>query len=105
MCSSGVVVGALAQLAGHVPVSGVSTWKGAPDEYKVHGSTSIPARRYTLVYWESFSWFTSGGTTQNTVIRPGLSGIELSILHAAGVDLTSRPAVISGLHGSGSWKP
>ena len=38
------------------------------DEYQVLGSTSIPARLDTLVYWEPFSWLTSVGTTLNTVI-------------------------------------
>ena len=68
------------------------------DEYQVLGSTSIPARLDTLVYWESFSWLTSVGTTRNTVIRLGWSriGLTVLILHAAGVGLTDRPAVISG---------
>ena len=68
------------------------------DEYQVHGSTSIPARVDTLVYWETFSWLTSFGTTRNTVIRLGWSriGLAVLILHAAGVGLTDRPAVISG---------
>ena len=61
-------------------------------------STSIPARLDTLVYWEPFSWFTSVGTTRNTVIRLGWSriGLAVLILHAAGVGLTDRLAVISG---------
>ena len=63
------------------------------DEYQVLGSTFIPARLDTLVYWEPFSWLTSVGTTRNTVIRLGWSRIGL---HAAGVGLTDRPAVISG---------
>ena len=68
------------------------------DEYQVLGSTSIPARLDTLVYWELFSWLTSVGTTRNTVIRLGWSriGLAVLILHAAGVGLTDRPAVISG---------
>ena len=68
------------------------------DEYQVLGSTSIPARLDTLVYWEPFSWLTNVGTTRNTVIRLAWSRIELAvlILRAAGVGLTDRPAVISG---------
>ena len=68
------------------------------DEYQVLGSTSIPARLDTLVFWEPFSWLTSVGTTRNTVIRLGWSriGPAVLILHAAGVGLTDRPAVISG---------
>ena len=68
------------------------------DEYQVLGSTFIPARFDTLVYWEPFSWLTSVGTTRNTVIRLGWSriGLAVLILHAAGVGLTDRPAVISG---------
>ena len=68
------------------------------DEYQVLGSTSIPARLDTLVYWEPFSWLTSVGTTRNTVISLGWSriGLAVLILHAAGVGLTDRPAVISG---------
>ena len=68
------------------------------DEYQVLGSTSIPARLDTLVYWELFSWLTSVGTTRNTVIRLRWSriGLAVLILHAAGVGLTDRPAVISG---------
>ena len=68
------------------------------DEYQVLGSTSIPARLDTLVYWEPFSWLTSVGTTRNTVIRLGWSriGLAVLILHAAGVDLIDRPVVISG---------
>ena len=52
----------------------------------------------TLVYWEPFSWLTSVGTTQNTVIRLGWSRIGLAVLnlYAAGVGLIGRPAVISG---------
>ena len=67
-------------------------------EYQVLGSTSIPARIDTLVYWEPFSWLTSVGTTRNTVIRLGWSRIGLAVLnlHAAGVGLIGRPAVISG---------
>ena len=66
------------------------------DEYQVLGSTSIPAR----LYWEVFSWLTSVGTTRNTVIRFGLSriGLAVLILHAAGVGLTDRPAVSSGVY-------
>ena len=68
------------------------------DEYQVLASTSIPARLDTLVYWELFSWLTSVGTTRNTVSRLGWSriGLAVLILHAAGVGLTDRPAVISG---------
>ena len=51
------------------------------NEYQVLGSSSIPARLDTLVYWEPFSWLTS-------VTACG-------ILHA-GVGLIGRPAVISG---------
>ena len=67
-------------------------------EYQVLGSTSIPARLDTLVYWEPFSWLTSVGTTRNTVIRLGWSRIGLAVLnlHAAGVGLIGRPAIISG---------
>ena len=68
------------------------------DEYQMLGSTSIPARLETLVYWESFSWLTSVGTTLNTVIRLWWSriGLAVLILHAAGAGLLGRPAVISG---------
>ena len=68
------------------------------DEYQVLGSTAIPTRLDTLVYWEPFSWLTSVSTTRNTVIRLGWSriGLAVLILHAAGVGLTDRPAVISG---------
>ena len=68
------------------------------DEYQVLGSTSIPARLDTLVYWEPFSWLTSVGTTRNTVIRLWWSriGLAVLILHAAGVGLRDRPAVICG---------
>ena len=68
------------------------------NEYQVLGSTSIPARLDTLVYREPFSWLTSVGTTRNTVIRLGWSriGLAVLILHAAGVGLIGRPAVISG---------
>ena len=68
------------------------------DEYQVLGSTSIPARLDTLVYWEPFSWLPSVCTTRNTVIRLGWSriGLAVLILHAAGVGLTDRSAVISG---------
>ena len=68
------------------------------DEYQVLGSTFIPARLDTLVFFESFSWLTSVGTTRNTVIRLGWSRTELAvlILHAAGAGLIGRPAVISG---------
>ena len=68
------------------------------DEYQVLGSTSIPARLDTLVYWESFSWLTSVGTTRNTVNRLGWSriGLAVLILNAAGAGLIGRPAVISG---------
>ena len=76
------------------------SWLGwvTRDEYQVLGSTSIPARLDTLVYWESFSWLTSVGTTQNTVNRLGWSRIRLAvlILNAAGAGLIGRPAVISG---------
>ena len=68
------------------------------DEYQVLGSISIPARLDVLVCWEPFSWLTSVGTTRNTVISLGWSriGLAVLILHAAGVGLTDRPAVISG---------
>ena len=68
------------------------------DEYQVLGSTSIPATLDTLVYWEPFSWLTSVGTPWNTVIRLGWRriGLAVLILHAAGVGLKDRPAVISG---------
>ena len=68
------------------------------DEYQVLGSTSIPARLDTLVFWESFSWLTSVGTTRNTVIRLGWSriGQAVLILPAAGAGLIGRPAVIIG---------
>ena len=80
------------QRAGSIPV-----WVSR-DEYQVLGSTSIPARLDILVYRETFSWLTNVGTTRNTVIRLGWSriGLALLILHAAGVGLTDRPAVISG---------
>ena len=75
-------------------------WLGwvSRDEYQVLGSTSIPAKLDTLVYWEPFSWLTSLGTTRNTVIRLGWSriGLAVLILHAAGVGLTDMSAVISG---------
>ena len=68
------------------------------DECQVFGSTSIPARLVTLVYWESISWPSSVGTTRNTVIRFGWSRINLVVLslHAAGPSLICRHAVISG---------
>ena len=68
------------------------------DEYQVLGSTFIPARLDTLVYWESFSWLISVGTTWNTVIRLGWRrmGLAVLILHAAGAGLIGRLAVISG---------
>ena len=50
------------------------------NEYQVLGSTSIPARLDTLIYWESFSWLTSVGTTRNTVIWLGWSRIALAVL-------------------------
>ena len=67
------------------------------DKYQVLGSTSIPTRLDILVYCDPFSWVTSVGTTRNTVIRLGWSriGLAVLILHAAGVGLTDRPAVIS----------
>ena len=67
-------------------------------EYQVLGSTSIPARCVTLVYREPFSWLTSVGITWKTVIKLGWSriGLAVLILHAAGVGLTDRLAVISG---------
>ena len=70
------------------------------DEYQVLGSTSIPARLDTLVFWELFSWLTSVGTTRNTVIRLRWSriGLAVLILNAAGVGLTDRPTVISGCY-------
>ena len=76
------------------------SWLGrvTRDEYQVLGSTSIPARLDTLVYWESFSWLTSVGTTRNTVNRLGWSriGLAVLILNAAAAGLIGRPAVISG---------
>ena len=68
------------------------------DEYQVVGSTSIPARLDTLVYWEPFSWLARVGTIRNTVIRLGWSSIGLAvpIQHAAGVGLTGRPTFIRG---------
>ena len=97
--SSGVVVGAQARFWLVKP-----QWAGSVlgrltrYEYQVLGSTSIPPRLDTLVYWEPFSWLTSVGTTRNTVIRLGWSRIGLAVLnlHAAGVGLIGRPAVISG---------
>ena len=74
-------------------------------EYQVLGSTSIPARLDTLVYWEPFSWLTSVGTTRNTVIRLGWSWIGLAVLnlHAVGVGLigslqSSVVAIINATH-------
>ena len=76
------------------------SWLGrvTRDEYQVLGSTSIPARLDTLLYWESFSWLTSVGTTRNTVNRLGWSriGLAVLILNAAGAGLIGRLAVISG---------
>ena len=76
------------------------SWLGrvTRDENQVLGSTSIPARLDTLVFWESFSWLTSAGTTRNTVNRLGWSriGLAVLILNAAGAGLIGRPAVISG---------
>ena len=68
------------------------------DEYQVLGSTSIPARLDTQVYWEMFAGLNSIGTTRNTVIKLVWSriGLTVVILHAAGVDLTGMPAVSSG---------
>ena len=68
------------------------------DEHQMLGSTSIPVRLELMVYWESFSWLTSVGTTRNTVIRHGWSkiGLAVPILHAAGAGLIGRPAVTSG---------
>ena len=76
----------------------INSWVNVSSSGVVVGSTSIPARLDTLVYCELFSWLTSGGTTRNTVIRLGWSriGLAVLILHAAGVGLTDRPAVISG---------
>ena len=63
-----------------------------------HLDPSEPTRLDTLVYWESFSWLNSVGTTRNTVIRLGLSriGLAVLILYAAGAGLIGRPAVICG---------
>ena len=76
------------------------SWLGrvTRDEYQVLGSTSIPARLDTLVYWKPFSWLISVGTTRNTVDRLGWSriGLAVLILNAAGAGLIGRPAVISG---------
>ena len=68
------------------------------DEYQMLGSTSIPARLDTLVYWVSFSWLIIVGTTRNKVIRHGCSriGLAVLILYAAGAGLMCRPAVTSG---------
>ena len=68
------------------------------DEYQVRGSTSIPARLDTLVYWELFTWLASVGTIRNTVIRVGWSriGLALLILHTVGIGLIGRPAAIGG---------
>ena len=98
MSSSGVVVGAQPQLAGYVPVSGFSTRKNGHNEYKVLGSSSIPARVDSLVNWKLFSWLISVSTTRNTVIRFRWSIIGLAVLvpHVAGLGLMGRPAVISG---------
>ena len=95
--SSGVVVGAQAR-------SVKCQWVGSVfgrvscDGYQVLGSTSIPVRLDTLVSWEPFSWLTSVDTTRNTVISLGWSKIWLAvlILHAMGVSLIGRSAVISG---------
>ena len=54
------------------------------DEYQVLGSTAIPVRLYGLDYWELYSWLTSVGTTQNTVIRLGWSQIGLAVLIRCG---------------------
>ena len=98
MSSSGVVVGAQARLAGWAPVSRVSTWKGDPRwiptaRFHFHSCQT----RYSGLL-RNLSWLTSVGTTRNTVIRLGWSriGLAVLILHAAGVGLIGRPAVISG---------
>ena len=73
----------------------------ARDEYQVLGSTTIPARLDTLIYWEPFSWLTSVGTTRNAVIRLGWSriGLAVLILHAAGVGLqSSAVSIINTTH-------
>ena len=92
------MVGAQARLAGERQWVRSVLGRVTCDEYQVLCSTSIPARLDTLVFWESFSWLTSVGTTQNTVIRLGWSkiGLAVLILHAAGAGLIGRPAVISG---------
>ena len=97
---NGVVVGAQAWLAGYAPVSEVSTWKGEPRWipsawFHFHSSQTWYSG---LVYWESFSWLTSVGTTRNTFIRLGWSriGLAVPIVHAAGAGLIGMPAVISG---------
>ena len=94
---SGVVVGAQAWLAGY---KRQWAWKGDPRWIPVLGFTSIPARLDSLVYWESFSWLTSVGTTRNTIIRLGWSriGLAVLILHAVGAGLIGRPAVISSCY-------
>ena len=75
------------------------------NEYQVLGSTYIPTRLDTLVYWKLFSWLINAGTTRNIVIVFGCSRIGLAalILHAAGGGLIGRPAVISGRYTK--WHP
>ena len=64
---------------------------------EVHGSTSIPTRLDTLIYRKPFPWLTTVGTTRITIIRLALghTGLAVLIIHAAGVGLTGRSAVIS----------
>ena len=64
--------------------------------YQVLGSTSIPARLDTLVYWESHG--SPVLVPPETVIGLGWSriGLAVFILHAMGAGLIGRPAVISG---------
>ena len=70
------------------------------DEYHELGSTPLVTDFVTdtLVYWYSFWWLTSVGTTRNTVISLGWSriGLVVPMLYATGAGLIGRPAVISG---------
>ena len=98
--SSGVMVETQAfnaWLVKHQWAGSVPGWV-SHDEYQVLGSTFFTARLDTLLYWAPFSWLINVGATQSTVIRLwwGRIGLAVLILHAAGVGLTGRPAVISG---------
>ena len=95
--SSGVVVGAQARLVKCQWVGSV-LGRVTRDGYQVLGSASIPARLDTLVCRELFSWLISVGTTRITVLSLGWIriGLAVLILHAVGVGLISRSAVISG---------